>query len=214
MTSPSELPQVAADAKVYRLRRHYLILGIVCTTFFAGVGVTSTVAAYLNIDGSFPHPRIYEWLFGMFWSIFTLMGVWVIAAYYRERLILALPTMIQRCIFGSKTLNIGDICQIKWRPQPQGGSIQVRTQSQKVTIYLGNFTDDERDEITLYFRRWVADEVQENWPQFEAYLHRLAAARRDLTRREYILMAIFAVMLLAVIVGGIYCKIKGIELSL
>src|SRR5260370_35504830 len=94
MTTTADILEVPTEARCFRLRPYYLVVGIVCAGFFAVVGVTSTVVAYFNVDGSFARPYLAALVFGVFWSGFTALAVWVIAAYFRERLILSPSTII------------------------------------------------------------------------------------------------------------------------
>src|SRR5438132_3763373 len=83
MTTDADIGQVSTNARCFRLRRYYLVIGVVCAALFAIMGVTSTLAAYWNIDGSFARPKLAALIFGTFWSGFTLLAVWVILAYFR-----------------------------------------------------------------------------------------------------------------------------------
>lgn len=72
----------------YRLSRYALESGIVFVSLFGLIGIASTLAALLNIDGSFRYPLITAVVLGVFWSGPTSYGCWLILAYYRHRLIL------------------------------------------------------------------------------------------------------------------------------
>ncbi len=77
------------DGVIYRVHNAYLALGLLCTLFFAIMGITSVIAAWWNIDGSFPHPRAFAIVAGIFWSLLVLVGLWIIAFFYRARLVIA-----------------------------------------------------------------------------------------------------------------------------
>ena len=62
----------------YRMRPHFRNVGLVCIVFFAVIGVFSTLAAYFNIDGSFARPELGALVFGLFWSAFTCLGLWLL----------------------------------------------------------------------------------------------------------------------------------------
>ncbi|MEQ9066580.1 MAG: hypothetical protein RLO18_07655, partial [Gimesia chilikensis] len=62
----------------YRLRRFYLYLGIAGTSLFSLVGIGSTLAAFYNLDGSFRYPVFSALLFGGFFLLCTLLGIWCI----------------------------------------------------------------------------------------------------------------------------------------
>ena len=168
----TDVPRIPKEPKCFRPRRYYLVVGAVSAVFFGVMGVTSTIAAYFNIDGSFPQPRLSALIFGGFWLAFTLMAAWVIAAYFRERLFLAHNTIFQQGIFRATTLDAGEVVRIKWRTLPAGGSVVVRTGSEKITMHLHNFTPDEREEIARFVRKRFAEEIQENWSRFEEVFRR------------------------------------------
>ena len=172
MSAPDQY-QSASDEKCYRPRRFYLGLSVACGVFFVAIGVTSTLAAYTNADGSFSHspllsPVQFAWIFGVFWSGWTLASIWNIVAYFRERLFLTSRSIRQVGVLRTRAIEIKDATRLKWRNWPAGGSIVVRTSSESVKIYFGNFTAIEREELIYFFREAVAYEIQENWITFEA----------------------------------------------
>lgn len=150
---------ISADAdclsnptRIFRLRLYYLVSGIVCGVFLAIIGIGSVLVALWNIDGSFSRPREAALLFGVVYSGFTLLAAFMVAAYFRERLEFSPTTIVQRGIFRTRTLSLSEIVQIKWHIWPGQGSFVVRTASQKVTIYLDNFTTEECLEIVQFLR--------------------------------------------------------------
>ena len=72
MNTTADFRRISAEAKSFRPRRYYLIFGVVSAVFNAVMGVTTTVAAYFNIDGSFAQPRLAALILGVYWSGFTL----------------------------------------------------------------------------------------------------------------------------------------------
>jgi hypothetical protein len=169
------------------------------------MGVASTLGAYWNIDGSFPRPKLDALICGVIWSSFTLLAVWIIFAYFRERLYLASKTVIQHGIIRSRTIHSEDVVHINWRRWPAGGSIVVQTPSAKIKIELGNYTREEREEIIRFFRERFASELQNNWPRFEA--RRLSPPRR-LVSRGGILVTASVLMGFAGVF--IYCWFAGL----
>ena len=151
----------------YRPRRYYLIVGIVGVVFFSAAAIISTYVAYWNIDGSFARPVLAAVIFGSFWSLFTLLSVWVVLAYYRECLTLDEGQITQQGIIRSKLMHIDDVTHIKWRRIPQGGSIVIRTLTDRLKIYFDNFTVEERRELISFLHGIIAPNIQEGWSQFE-----------------------------------------------
>lgn len=167
MSTIVDTDQLPADARCFRLRRYYLVAGIVSAVFWAAVGIAFTVAALWSIDGSFDQLKRDALLFSIIWSGFVLLGVWMIAAYFRNRLFFANTAIVQRGIFRSRTFPVGEVLQIKWRSRPRGGSIVIRTHSERTTIEFSHFTRDEREELIRFVRESFAVEIQEDWPRFE-----------------------------------------------
>jgi hypothetical protein len=149
------------------LRLFYLVVGAISAVFCAVVGVTSTVVAYWNIDGSFARPKVSALIFGIFWSVFVVVSLWVVLAYFRERLFVARNAVVQRGVLRSKTIDIADVIRVKWRNWPVGGSVVAQSHSGKITVYLDNFPTRERGPIIQFFRETFATEIQDNWARFE-----------------------------------------------
>lgn len=150
----------------YRLSRPHLILGIVSTTLFLAMDVGSVYAAYWNIDGSFLRPKLAALIFGIFWSCMTLLGLWLILAYFRERLFVSSDAITQQGCLTRKTIDVSNVIQIIWKRIPQGGRVIVRSHLAKIKIYLANFTGDERDDLVQYFHDTFAAEIQTGWSRF------------------------------------------------
>ena len=199
MTSIGETRQLPAEVKCFRLRRYYIVVGVFCAVFFSIIGITSTVAAYWNIDGSFPRPKLAALIFGLFWSGFLLLAVWVILAYFRERLFLAGKTIVQLSIIRSRAIDCEHVILVKWRCWPVGGSIVARTHFEKITIYLDNFMAEEREEIIRFFRETFTPVIQDNWSRFEDFHHRFSSPQKFTSRRE-----ILATALMFVCFAGIF----------
>jgi hypothetical protein len=207
MSTIADTAQVPTETRCFRLRRYYLLVGIVCGVVFVAIGIASTVAALWDIDGSFARPKLAALIFGTFWSGFTLLAAWIIAAYFRERLVFGGAAIIQHGIFGSRTLALGDVFQIKWRAWPVGGSVVVRTHSEKVVIHLDNFTKGEREELIRFLRETFAAEIQENWSRFEEVVHRSSAPGKRVSRGGTITIAALLMCFAGVFV---YCWFAGL----
>lgn len=184
MTATAEIRQLPAGARCFRLRRYYLVVGLLGAAFFSVMGVASTIAAYWNIDGSFPRPRLSALIFGLCGSGFLLLSVSLILAYFRERLFLTGKTIIQMGIIRTRAIDYAQVIHVKWRCWPVGGSIVVRTHFEKATIWLDNFTTKEREEIARFFRETFAHENQDNWPRFEDFTHRASSSQKRTSRNE------------------------------
>jgi hypothetical protein len=217
MTTTADKRQPPAEARCFCPRRYYLVVGVLCGVFYSVIGVAAMVAAYWNIDGSLPLPKLEALICGVICSGFTLLAVWIILAYFRERLILASKTVVQHGVIRSRTIYCADIVHINWRWRPYSGSIVIQTPSAKFKIYLNIFTRDEREVIIRFFRETSASELQDNWPLFEACelqgnLSLFNARRRALARRLFprgrIIVAAAVFMTLAPVL--VYCWFAGL----
>jgi len=205
MTTTTDKKQLPAEARRFGPRRFYLVVGVLCGVFFSVMGVDSTLAAYWNIDGSFPRPKLAALIFGIGWSGFTLLAVWIILVYFRERLYLANKTIIQNSVIRSRMIHSEDVVHVNWRRWPAGGSIVVQTPSAKIRIGLGSLTKEEREEIIRFFRETFARELQDNWPRFEA--RRLSPPQRLVSRGGILVTASVLMGFAGVFV---YCWFAGL----
>ena len=151
----------------YRLRRYYLIVGIIGVIVSSAAAVGSAYAAFCNTDGAFAHPIRAAIAYGSFWSVFTLLGVWILLAYSRECLLLDGAQITQHGVIRSKVIHFNDVMHIKWRRIPQGGSVVIRTLTDRLTIYFDNFTVEERQQLISYLHGKFSPDLQEGWSRFE-----------------------------------------------
>jgi hypothetical protein len=205
MTTTTDKRQPPADARCFCLRRYYLVVGVLCGVFYSVMGLASTLAAYWNIDGSFPQPKVDALICGVIWSGFTLLAVWIILAYFRERLYLANKTIIQHGVIRSRTIYCADIVHINWRRRPSGGSMVIQTPSAKVKIYLNNFTSEEREVLVRFFREACASVLQGNWSLFETW--RRPPPRKPASRDGILINAAVLMMFAPAFV---YCWFAGL----
>ena len=207
MHKSAEIAQPSPGTRVFRVRRKYLVVGVIGTLFCVAMGVESTVAAFWNLDGSFPRPKLAAFMLGSFWSCFTLLGVWIIAAYFRERLNLTDTGIVQQGIFRSKNLEFSEILQVQWRTRPVGGSVVLRTHWTKIRIELENFARDEREELIRFLRDRLPLEIQNNWSSFEVVPHCSPTPGKPVSRGAMI--AISAIFL-SFAVAFVYCWSAGL----
>lgn len=182
MSASAFIDHLPTRARCYRPRRYYLLVGVVYTVVFAAMGIVSMVVALWNVDGSIARPKLAALIVGTFWSGFTLLGVWIIVAYLRERLVIGEAVIVQRGICRTRALALPDVRQITWRARPVGGSVVVRTPSETATIYLHNFTLAEREELIRFFHEAFAAEIHENWSRFEEVVQRSSGPGKRASR--------------------------------
>lgn len=156
----------AAPTKCYRLRRYYLWLGLTCLAFFVVIGVASSLAAYLNIDGSFRHRIPAAIFFGTFWSFWIVLSLHLVLAYVRERLSFSDQELAFQGIYRLKSIPYGEVREIRWRRIPASGSVAVVGRQQRIRIYFNNYTPQEREELIHLIRIAFEPEIQRDWEQF------------------------------------------------
>jgi hypothetical protein len=162
------------QSRVFRVRRYYLTLGVIGACFFAVMGTASFCAAYWNIDESFPNPVLSATMFAVVWGGFFLLSLWIIAAYFRERLGLGPTELTQQGVIRRRAVPYRQITRATWRGGFHNGGLRIRAPHTRLMIYLENFTQDERRIIVDVLRHAVPPEVQEGWDEFRAAVDRSA----------------------------------------
>jgi hypothetical protein len=194
---PAERFPSGAGERRYRLRKYYLIVGVIGTVFFLTMDAVS-----LAVACSAKRPVLAALILCGLWSGFTLLGIWLIWAYFRECLCLSDSTVTAVGCIREKKVQVADVIKVVWRTVPQGGSIVVRTPATKFKVYLDNFTVEERDELIAYFRGRFDTSRQDGWPRFvEQFLAGRFLDRNPEHRRRTKISRMVAAMSLLVAAG-------------
>jgi hypothetical protein len=156
------------EGREYRLPRSYLWLGLLATPFFFGMGAFSTIAALLNVDGSFRYPLPTALIFGSFWSIWTLLGVYITLAYFRERLYVSDEAVRVVGCFRTRTVQLSRVGRAVWRAFPANGSLVLYGDGTRLVVDFGHFPA-ARGLLIAFFRRSLPEPIQEGWQRFESY---------------------------------------------
>ena len=181
-------PMEHESTDCYRMRSHFRNVGLICTAFFAVVGLVTTFAAYFNVDGSVARPKLAALIFGLFWSAFTLLGIWLLLLYHRYRLYFNDSSLRQVGVLRNKQAQLNLIDQMKWRRYPQGGSIRITGSFGVLTIELGNFESRQREQLIARIRELITDSKQVGWQAFtEQYAD--TPQKRQRSRRAMLLLA-------------------------
>ncbi len=176
----------------YRMRPYVRNVGLACTAFFAIVGLASTLAAYFNIDGSFARPKLAALVFGLFWSAWTLLGIWLLLGYYRYRLFVNKSTLRQVGIVSDRQAELELIRELKWRQYPKGGSVRLSGLFGVMKIELGNFQTIEREQLTAFLRQAVAETNQIGWEQFQEHFRDSPKKKQRSRRARFVIACVFA----------------------
>lgn len=150
----------------YRMRPYYRNVGLVCTVFFAVVGAVSTLAAYFNIDGSFARPKLAALIFGLFWSAFTCLGIWLLLLYYKYRLFVDDSSLRQVGTVHDSHIKVNLVDELRWRRFPKDGSVRLSGSFGVLKIELGNFNNVDREKLITFLRHAISDTKQVGWQQF------------------------------------------------
>lgn len=179
--------------RTYRLRPYFRNVGIVCTAFFLCAWVGSVLAAYFNTDGSFARPALAVAFFTVGWGGFTLLGVWLILAYAKDRLFLNHTTIRHVGVLSSTSIPLDTVQELKWRLFPQGGSCVLISLGAKVKIAFGNYTEAERTDLIMYLRGRICEECQTDWDTFydRVLVHSPERVRQQRSAKRGLILALF-----------------------
>lgn len=184
-----------------RIRRSYLITGIVCAVVFAAIGTVSVLPPALNIGGSFPHPIRMAVFFGVFWGAWFVGSLYLIAASYRGKLTVTSQSITQEAVFSVQTTAISDITTLKWRAWPIGGSIVIRYPNSQMKIHFDNFLANEREQLVNRLRKLISEDCQENWEVFISEQRSVPIHPRKSCMTAILCMAAFVIVAIAMV----YC---------
>jgi hypothetical protein len=159
-------PSMSPSAEVYRVRRTYVWFAAACCAFFVAIDVTTVVAAWWNIDGSFARPKLAAVLFGLFWSAWALASVWLWSFAVRYRLNFTAEEIVQQGAWFRKVIPRHALQTIVWRTIPRGGSVRVKSPYAAATIEFGLFTEAERQRVIERVRGLIDADRQEHWEVF------------------------------------------------
>ena len=189
-------------SKCYRAGCHWLVVGIVGATFFPVMGLTSVYAAYWNIDGSFPHPKTHAFVYAVFWSLWSLAALWIVAAYFRTRLIITSLEFTQQGCFVRRRMSVADVSRITWKGIPQAGKLILHGPDCSMKIDLQNLTHKDRTEFIQFIHTLFDPGIQSGWSDFNRYSPTPAPKPEDERRTAARCALIFFVIGLACLLCG------------
>lgn len=196
----------------FRMRPYFRNVGLICTVFFAVVGLVSTLAAYFNVDGSFPRPKLAALVLGIFWFAFTLLGVWLLLLYYKYRLLVNDSMLRQIGVLRDDQADLNLVDELKWRCFPQGGSIRISGIFGVLKIELGNFNTADRERLIAFFRQTITETRQLGWQKFNDQFADTPDKRRRSRRFRVFLIFIIGIYAIAfgmvgVVWGNMLCLV-------
>ena len=171
----------------YRLSRANLWIGLICSVSFLGMGVLSTWAAWTNVDGSFRYPKEITVFFASFWGMFTLLGIYLIRAYYVERLLVWEDRVRVIGSLRTREVRFTELSEARWRGFPApGGSLVLRTFDGKAVIHFGAYAGVDVEQLKEFFRGSLPAEAQIGWEKHdETYRATPARAKKNRKARRW-----------------------------
>jgi hypothetical protein len=183
---PSSMP--APQGKEYRPSPIYLWAGLCCPVFF----VWMAIGSLKHIDPPGGALAIAGW-----YAFMTLLSVWVVVAYFRQRVYIAGKLVRTSGCLRSRQVNLSDVTRAVWQRFPGTGGIKLYAGEVCCTV---SFSYRGSRELIMFFRNALAEQVQENWERFEAQWVPGRAFRRRL-ERELAIARVFMIGFGFLIIG-------------
>jgi len=176
----------------YRIRPYFRNVGLICTAFFVVVGSASVLVAYFNVDGSFAQPKLAALAFGLFWSAFVFLGLWLLLLHHKYRLFVNNLSLRQKGVLLDRRIDVNLVDELKWRRFPAGGSVRLSGMFGVLKIELGNFNSVDRGNIITFLRLAISETRQRGWQEFNDQFSATPEKKGKATRARYLLMIFFA----------------------
>lgn len=160
----------------FRLSRSLFGLGVLCTAFFAAMAVVSVLGIYFEAP---PERRPAALVAGLgiagFWLAFTMLGVWLLLAYWRHRLTIRDEQIDYVGVIRCKRIRPPEIVSARWRCWPQCGSLVLKTVTARVAIDFGDYGAENARQLIRFFRESVPLPLQTGWELFYVRIGKRAA---------------------------------------
>ena len=163
---PSHDRTTANGVKEFRPHVSQFWTGIVATVLFALVAIGHVFLALENCDRSFQHPVAAAIALFIFWGGFSLLGAWLVADYFRSKLVLTEEGVVKLGVLWSRGMEFDKVNEARWRPIPAGGSLKLRDASGRMTITFGGRSTGQREELASRLRDLIPIERQSGWEDF------------------------------------------------
>lgn len=196
----------------FRVAKKFRNIGMLCTAFAFVAGLSSTFAAYFNIDGSFPRPKLAALSFAILWSPFAALGIWLWCFYYKSKLIVDANGAEQFGMWRTRRIEWLAVHKLIWRRFPAGGSVCLKANGSILKIALGDFTAGDRDELIALLRRATPEEDQVAWDKFDAQFADSPAKQFRAKRMKIVIAIVFLVHI--VIFGGLWLMTRELKYML
>ena len=156
------------EVKTYRLSNADWVTGVSLAALAFVIGVAGVLVALLNPDGSFYRPIAAALLWCILWSGFGWYGVWLVAAYRRERVYLSDDFIrVDTCCCGSRTVYLNQVTCLVWKRADL--RVVIHAPDGEVQISLERFDVREKIELFEFFRTHFDNRPQKGWERVEPY---------------------------------------------
>jgi hypothetical protein len=149
----------------FRADRSQHKLVILCTIVMIIFGISSTVAAFFNLDGSFPRPLEAAVIFSLFWGAWTLLGIYGLVFFKKYQLCMNSKSLHQVGVFKEQLISFDSIKELRWRNVPDG-TVRILASDGNATIWLQNFTATDRQKTIDFLRDNIPHSLQTGWNDF------------------------------------------------
>ena len=146
--------------QVLRLKKSYRNLGVMCLIFFSGMMVVS-------FFGILSESNLLDALRAVgFCGCLLVLPAMMLLAYYRQSISIQEETIIQTGIFRQRKIAFTEMAGVRWRLFPAGGSVVLRSSTEKIKIHFDNFEAQQKHPLILSLRRSLPQSIQQNWEPF------------------------------------------------
>ena len=170
------------EVKLYSAPKRHLYLAASCLFLFLSMTVAGITLPLINPNGSFARPNLTAVFFGCFWGGWTILSIYAIIAYRKERVYTSGLAVHMDSVFHTNTLPLDEIAKVVWRGWPAGGSLVLYSSSRRVAIHFKNY--ENGIELAAFFRASLPDSIQTGYERFESTCVRTSRAFTNRQVRE------------------------------
>ncbi len=187
----------------YRMRPYFRNVGLAGTVCSLAMTILFFVALWIQPAN---HPVNAPFLIAIS-LLFTALGIYLLLLHHRYRLFVSDSAIHQTGVVRSKTADLRVIGELKWRFYPLGGSVRLSGMCgvlsidalsiDALSIELGNFNQQDRQQLISFLRGAIAESKQVGWQQFSEQFADTPKKRTLSIRAQLIFAAIFAAHVVA-----------------
>jgi hypothetical protein len=149
---------------VLRLRKSYFALGIVGLVMLLAMAAFSYYAAITDVPAD---RRAYFLILTLgVWGFMTCLDLWLLLACWREQLLVQDDRMIRQGVFSTKELSWSEIVEARWRVIPAGGSVVLKTATDKMKVEFSNFEREQSLFLIRHLWKVLPSFAHRDWPLF------------------------------------------------